>query len=437
MRIILFEVFGFKSEKRHAKIYFPEGRCSVIFGPNGIGKTTLLQIMSAFFSKSEDILLVNKVKKISCEIFDEINSKEYHVEVDYKEGQYLWSTKGMKFFDELKSLSIGVERGIAPQNTSINPSIIYDFLYRSSVTSRKLFLRHKSSNRLSAEADVLFRTEMRTLATEISEFLRRGSSRRISTSTEIDFGIAHLNLKNIKMENIEELLFMKFLEGKYKLNKNIQSALFDTISTLMNNPKMIDRVEKPSGEFVISIDKYKDRIKDALSENSDNRFMDSIVEILDKYCENYYDLKNQLNPVYITLFENMIKELEIEDKSRSGINVIVSRFNELLDGGKKLVISSNRRIYIDVDGEEHGINELSSGERHILTFLTLISAIGEGRNFIFIDEPEISLNLKWQRNILPLIESILPNSQIIVASHSAAISQDPRSLCRLQVDREV
>lgn len=53
MRIQLFEVFGFKSEKRKARIHFPDGEYSVIFGPNGIGKTTILQIMSAFFQNQK------------------------------------------------------------------------------------------------------------------------------------------------------------------------------------------------------------------------------------------------------------------------------------------------------------------------------------------------------------------------------------------------
>ncbi|MCW5209732.1 ATP-binding protein, partial [Desulfobulbus sp. US1] len=40
-----------------------------------------------------------------------------------------------------------------------------------------------------------------------------------------------------------------------------------------------------------------------------------------------------------------------------------------------------------------------------------------------IDEPEISLNAKWQRNLIPLLSELAPNTQIIVASHSPAIAK--------------
>jgi predicted ATP-binding protein involved in virulence len=62
-----------------------------------------------------------------------------------------------------------------------------------------------------------------------------------------------------------------------------------------------------------------------------------------------------------------------------------------------------------------------------------MATVGVGRDFVFIDEPEISLNLRWQREILGIIEEILPNTQIIVASHSQAITQDPGALCKMKV----
>ena len=38
------------------------------------------------------------------------------------------------------------------------------------------------------------------------------------------------------------------------------------------------------------------------------------------------------------------------------------------------------------------------------------------------DEPELSLHIAWQRQIIPAIRKINPNSQIIVATHSPEVA---------------
>ena len=63
-----------------------------------------------------------------------------------------------------------------------------------------------------------------------------------------------------------------------------------------------------------------------------------------------------------------------------------------------------------------------SWKRRKYFILTLFLIIGKNRNFLMIDEPEISLNMKWQREFLPLLSSLNSNAQIIVASHSPSIA---------------
>ena len=58
----------------------------------------------------------------------------------------------------------------------------------------------------------------------------------------------------------------------------------------------------------------------------------------------------------------------------------------------------------------------------MLTFLSLVLFSGRERNFLIIDEPEISLNLTWQRNLLDVFSELVPHTQIIVASHSPAMA---------------
>ena len=41
-----------------------------------------------------------------------------------------------------------------------------------------------------------------------------------------------------------------------------------------------------------------------------------------------------------------------------------------------------------------------------------------------MDEPEISLNIEWQKKIIQYIRELNPNVQVIIATHSPAIIMD-------------
>ena len=67
--------------------------------------------------------------------------------------------------------------------------------------------------------------------------------------------------------------------------------------------------------------------------------------------------------------------------------------------------------------------ELSSGERHLLLILTTAVLAKSNRTLIIIDEPEISLNTTWQRDLAGALLAVSKNSvnQFIMASHSISL----------------
>jgi len=66
--------------------------------------------------------------------------------------------------------------------------------------------------------------------------------------------------------------------------------------------------------------------------------------------------------------------------------------------------------------------KLSSGEKQLL-ILFIEALLQRQRPYIFLaDEPELSLHIAWQRNIITAIRSLNPNAQIVVATHSPEIA---------------
>lgn len=102
------------------------------------------------------------------------------------------------------------------------------------------------------------------------------------------------------------------------------------------------------------------------------------------------------------------------------INTHVSTLNSFLSN-KKVALSIQDGIHIRSEsGDDIDPDSLSSGERQILLLLSN-TILARGRSTIFIiDEPELSLNVKWQRD---LIAALLKCShgggiQYVLASHS-------------------
>jgi predicted ATP-dependent endonuclease of OLD family len=81
------------------------------------------------------------------------------------------------------------------------------------------------------------------------------------------------------------------------------------------------------------------------------------------------------------------------------------------------------KIY-SVSGRLLTIAQLSSGERHLLLLMARSYAMRAAGGYLIIDEPELSLNVKWQRKLISSLLGSLgrDSGQLILASHSLDIA---------------
>ncbi|HBR3004903.1 AAA family ATPase [Klebsiella pneumoniae] len=246
----------------------------------------------------------------------------------------------------------------------------------------------------------------------------------------MDLDAKHVFLQNIKMSNIENMLVERYLLARNIATERIQNALFDTLAIAVDAKKTSEDIVMPSN-FENDVYKNKERIIEALDDGFENNFKNHVVSILSS-IQSESDVNKILeNQLLRKLVMNMTRELKVEKQLLSSINILVEVFNSFLVGDKKLIINK-QEIYVETEDSNLSIGALSSGERHILTFLSIVIIAGRGRDILLIDEPEISLNIKWQRTLLSLLQELVPETQIIVASHSPIISKkSPNSLVKL------
>ena len=108
-------------------------------------------------------------------------------------------------------------------------------------------------------------------------------------------------------------------------------------------------------------------------------------------------------------------------------DIVNSRFSY-----KKFKVDRERGFIFesDHDGSIVPPRALSSGEQHeiVLTYELLFKA--PAGSLIFIDEPELSLHVTWQRKFLEDIASIaeLADLDFLVATHSPSIIDNRRDL---------
>lgn len=105
-----------------------------------------------------------------------------------------------------------------------------------------------------------------------------------------------------------------------------------------------------------------------------------------------------------------------------------SHFHDLVDElfqdtGKVIDRESNELFFWQRD-ERLSPYKLSSGEKQMLIILLTALVQNHQPYVMFMDEPEISLHIDWQKRLVSLIRDLNPNAQIILTTHSPAVIMD-------------
>ena len=101
------------------------------------------------------------------------------------------------------------------------------------------------------------------------------------------------------------------------------------------------------------------------------------------------------------------------------------RFQDIVDDlfsetGKKIIRTENEICFTQI-GETLQPYHLSSGEKQMLLVLMTVLVEDCQPYVLFLDEPEVSLHIEWQKRLIDLILELNPNVQIILTTHSPAV----------------
>lgn len=99
----------------------------------------------------------------------------------------------------------------------------------------------------------------------------------------------------------------------------------------------------------------------------------------------------------------------------------------LYSGGKHIVLDSRRgprssAMQVSVGGATIPLESLSSGEKQLLQLL--LESLAAGSSTVMIDEPELSMHVDWQLNLVASMTRVNPDCQLLLATHSPEIMAD-------------
>jgi len=139
-----------------------------------------------------------------------------------------------------------------------------------------------------------------------------------------------------------------------------------------------------------------------------------------------YHLQRKYLDYQVNIGNRIIAELQAGNaEAAQQLSMQKIRFQDMVDDlfsdtGKKIVRTENEIRFSQI-GETLVPYQLSSGEKQMLAILLTVLVEDNQHYVLFMDEPEVSLHIEWQKRLIDLCVELNPNVQIILTTHSPAV----------------
>lgn len=243
----------------------------------------------------------------------------------------------------------------------------------------------------------------------------------------------------IKFIKEQRLLRQEIIQDEFYIGREKKLKTIEVINEIPN--KMKDEIRKVILNYsaiASQLDStYPNRLFKATKTITQEDFWDTFSEIVTKQekIQQYNLIKDlkikapkNFKKEYATALkiylEDTNEKLSVFDDLIEKLTIFVETLNSKLNY-KEVVISSEYGLQVKKGEEILALNALSSGEQQMITlYFELIFGIKDNV-ILIIDEPEISLHVAWQRELMSDFNKIISlkdgNLNIIIATHSPQV----------------
>ena len=395
---------------------------SLLYGENGTGKTTILNLL--FHLLSSDLHRGHKtyIAKIPFRDFKVIFSDQTTISASRTNGDLtgdFWLGLSLSSgISETVPVTVDPESGgvsarfLSPELealldkiASLVPDVFYlgddRFLIGDTLPTREMGADNSRLVRYIHDDEVI---EVDTGSTARREVALRESIMRTRQQLYIEFARASTRGEADARQIYASILRSIASAGESQGNIMAEQVLLD---------KELKELEEISGKFAeFDLGSAIDAAPFAESLSSaDEQTLPVVVQVLKSFLNGQRARLNALDALYKKMHE------------------FVAIINDYLTD-KDIDLDVSKGLTIRVPNGELNPALLSSGEQHLLLlFLHVFASSDQSRLFI-IDEPELSLNVKWQRNLVDSLLALTQDTQcqFLLATHSIELLSKHRHL---------
>ena len=417
---------------------------TLLVGINGSGKTSILNIINWVLRPSIPNLCVTEFKSI--QLFFQFKNVKYEVLCKHNKSSFTYTLKTekekynplvvrittppseIKNDDGIKLSLIQQYSQLSPDQkekktwdliaTFPNPTVIGLDRNLYAEESEKIFIEENLRGRIVKKGSIQGLSPLDRVKEIVNREYRKKKNSILNLTS---------NLKNHLMLSTfaGSITIESFTSGiKHKLNINqIEGAEKRVNDYFQNFEKKALSVDEQK-----TITNYFSQLKDITVQYQNNP-IDATVKLLYGLNASQFVKVNKL----LREFERF--ELDT-NKALEQITTYTNTLNFFLkDSAKKLLFKEDTAELsfhtLDKNGniitEFKDIKFLSSGEQQILILFSYIAFNSQDGKMFIIDEPELSLHIKWQEDFLNQLENITPKgTQLILATHSPILASKKR-----------